>query len=333
MSEQSATAARVSVVMCTYNGERYLREQMDSILAQDYPLHEIIVQDDCSTDGTWAMLEAYRERHPGLFRLFRNRSNVGFNANFRTAMARATGDYVSIADQDDIWFPQKIRRQVETIGEADLCFSDYYTDARYELPLRQRVCPPNHFEHIVFYSGIPGHAMLLRKGLIDGIRHWDDCIYYDWWLSLHAQMRRGAVKVDEPLNWHRHYDGSATTRILKRGCWEPVPHPTWQPYVYGYFHRLHLQRKGNYRRLYRYLVDHVDRNRHPVAARIARLQLRRDPFSLLALCLLCAKHYERVHPKRLNGLSGRFRGFFYPLVIAYGCDLFKLEKQKAQGNG
>lgn len=328
MSKEFTSSAKVSVVMCTYNGERFLREQMDSILEQDYPLHEIIVQDDSSTDGTWAMLEDYQKRHPELFRLFKNETNLGFNANFRTAMSRATGDFVAIADQDDIWFPQKIRRQVETIGEADLCFSEYFTDTQYVLPLKQLVSPSNHFEHIVFYAGIPGHCMLLRKDFVGSITHWDDFIYYDWWLSIHAQMGRGAAKVDEPLNWHRHYDGSATTHVFKKGRWEPVEHPTWQPYVFGYFHRLHLQSKGNYQRMYRYLVEHIDKQRQPVPARIARLQLLRCPFALLELCILCARHYDRVHPKKLKGMKGRFRGFFYPLIIAYGNDLFKLEKEK-----
>ena len=54
----------VSVVMCTYNGEKYLREQMDSILAQTYPIHEIIVCDDCSTDGTMNILQEYATKFP-----------------------------------------------------------------------------------------------------------------------------------------------------------------------------------------------------------------------------------------------------------------------------
>lgn len=173
MNDNNRTQFTVSVVMCTYNGEQFLREQMDSILAQDYPLHEIIVQDDRSTDDTWDILQAYAKAHPGMFKLFRNNEQLGFNRNFHTALLRATGQYIAICDQDDIWFPQKIRRQVETIGEADLCFSDYFTDPTYTLPLRNYVAPRTDFEHMLFYDCTPGHTMLLRADLVREIKEWN----------------------------------------------------------------------------------------------------------------------------------------------------------------
>ena len=93
----------VSVVMCTYNGEKYLREQMDSILAQTYPIHEIIVCDDCSTDGTMNILQEYATKFP-FIKVHRNTRNKGCNQNFHDILV----DYIAISDQDDIWFPKKI---------------------------------------------------------------------------------------------------------------------------------------------------------------------------------------------------------------------------------
>ena len=321
-ADGAAGQPRVSVVMCTYNGAKYLREQMDSILAQDYPLHEIIVQDDGSTDATPDLLEAYRRERPELFRLFRNEENLGFNRNFHTAMLRATGDLIAIADQDDIWFTQKIRRQVETIGEADLCFSDNYVDPAYRLPLHKRTSPRTDFELLIFHSA-PGHSMLLRRDFLHSVREWNYAIYYDWWLVLHAAMRRGVTKVNEPLCWHRRHAASVTTRPDRRGRWEAVKHPTWQPYLYGYFHFLHLQRNPNYRAFYTYLRDHIDPVRFPLPAKLARLMLRRCPFALLRLCWLCGRNYKKVYPGRPHGLSGRIHGFFMPLIWAYGNDSFR----------
>ena len=326
MNKNTAPAPHVSVVMCTYNGERFLREQLDSVLAQDYPLHEIIVQDDCSTDSTWQILQSYKEAHPSLLHIVRNERQLGFNRNFHTALLRATGDLLAICDQDDIWFPQKIHRQVETIGDADLCFSDYYTDPTYTLPLRNYVSPRTDFEHMLFYDCTPGHSMLLRADLVRGIKEWNYLIYYDWWIVMHAQMGRGVVKVSEALNWHRHHEASATTHIFRKGFFEAVPHPTWQPYLLGPLHRLHLQRKGNYQYFYSYLASHIDRQRQPVPARIARLMLRRCPFAVLELCCICCRYFDRVYPGNPRGLKGRIRGFFYPFISAYGNDLFKLEK-------
>lgn len=128
------TTVKVSVVMCTYNGKQFLRQQMDSILAQSYPLHEIIVQDDQSTDDTWDILESYRQAHPGLVKIHRNVERLGFNRNFHTALMRATGDVIAISDQDDIWFANKISRQVDIIGNADVCFQTI-------TPMTPIVCP------------------------------------------------------------------------------------------------------------------------------------------------------------------------------------------------
>lgn len=104
----------VSVVMCTYNGEKYLREQMDSILAQTYPIHEIIVCDDCSTDGTMNILQEYATKFP-FIKVHRNTRNKGCNQNFHDIFYQVSKkvDYIAISDQDDIWFPEKIGKLVQ----------------------------------------------------------------------------------------------------------------------------------------------------------------------------------------------------------------------------
>lgn len=125
-SKNGSTPARpsVAVVMCTYNGEKFLREQLDSIINQTYPISEIIIQDDRSTDGTVALLREYEERHPNIH-VFVNEQNLGFNLNFKTACMRATTDLIAISDQDDVWFKDKIERQVAAMGENNICCSTY----------------------------------------------------------------------------------------------------------------------------------------------------------------------------------------------------------------
>lgn len=105
------TDKTVSVIVCTYNGEQYLREQLDSILLQTYPIRELIIQDDGSTDGTVQIVKEYEARHPQV-KVYLNEHNLGFNANFETAAMRATSDFIAIADQDDVWYPAKIEKQV-----------------------------------------------------------------------------------------------------------------------------------------------------------------------------------------------------------------------------
>lgn len=326
MQDKATDIKTVSVVMCTYNGARFLREQLDSILAQDYPLHEIIIQDDGSTDDTLSILDDYRRQYPTLFRIHRNANRLGFNRNFHTAMLRATGEFIAISDQDDVWFPTKIRRQVETIGACDLCLTDVYHDATFTQPLKMYVSQTTYFEQMLFYGSGAGHTMLLRTDFVKSIDTWDYTIFYDHWLGIQAHLHGGVTKVAEPLNWHRRYAGSVTTPIKKKGRWQPVDHPTWHPYVLGYFYRLHMQRQGNYQRFYAYVEAHADRERFPLVWSIAHLLRKRNPLAMLRLCCICGRNWRTVYHKNPQGLSGRIHGFFCPIISAYGCGVFSLEK-------
>lgn len=110
----------VSVVMCTYNGAKFIREQIASILQQTYPLHEIIIQDDNSDDETWSILSECAARNPKIT-IYSNEEKHGVNGNFLSAMKRASGDFIAIADQDDIWETDKIEIQMKAIGKNLLC--------------------------------------------------------------------------------------------------------------------------------------------------------------------------------------------------------------------
>src|ERR1700742_3478188 len=98
----------ISVALCTYSGEKFLQEQMDSILAQTYKNLEIVIVDDCSTDRTIDIINSYAEKDKRI-KLFQNDTNLGFNKNFEKALSLTTGEYISISDQDDTWLPQKLQ--------------------------------------------------------------------------------------------------------------------------------------------------------------------------------------------------------------------------------
>ena len=104
----------ISVALCTYNGEKFLREQIDSILAQTYKNLEIVIVDDCSTDKTTNIINAYAEKDKRI-KLFQNASNLGFNKNFERALGLTSGEYIAISDQDDIWLPQKLQSLLDNI--------------------------------------------------------------------------------------------------------------------------------------------------------------------------------------------------------------------------
>src|SRR6185503_10566774 len=97
----------VSVVMCTYNGEKFLREQIDSILAQTWLNIELVIVDDVSSDNTVKIIEDFSRKDKRI-RYVVNPVNVGYNKNFEKAFGLAQGNYIAPSDQDDIWDPKKI---------------------------------------------------------------------------------------------------------------------------------------------------------------------------------------------------------------------------------
>jgi Glycosyltransferases involved in cell wall biogenesis len=111
----------VSIALCTYNGEKFLRKQIDSLLAQTYPHIEVIVCDDASSDGTAGILNSYTD--PGMIKYF-NPENIGYIRNFEQAIRHCTGQYIAICDQDDVWKENKIERMLNSIDDAWLLFSD-----------------------------------------------------------------------------------------------------------------------------------------------------------------------------------------------------------------
>lgn len=117
----------ISVVMATYNGEKYLREQLDSILAQSKKVDEIIVVDDCSSDGTVRILNEYKCKHKSLFRIYINKINDGYIKTFYSAIDKSEGDFIFLSDQDDIWNPDKVKKMIEVIElkSYDVLVSNY----------------------------------------------------------------------------------------------------------------------------------------------------------------------------------------------------------------
>lgn len=313
MNEHQPT---VSVVMATYNGERFLREQMDSILAQTYPISEIIVQDDGSTDATLDIIKDYAAQHKNI-RLFQNEHNLGYNLNFETAAKRATGDLIAIADQDDVWFPEKIERLVGGIGDHSLAYCDILRGATKD-SAHEVVYKP-YAEGLLFHS-IVGHATLLRKEFAQDSRNYHLFWVYDWSLALAAVVRgNGIAHIEEPLVWHRLHEAEASMFMgnAERKSSSHRRQTKWAAYVYGWSMYRQIQRSAKFQATLSRLYDEVDAGAQPLIKKFIRLLLSTDYFSLLRLCLLCMKHRQRVYPGTVDGFTGCLRGLFYPSIYAY----------------
>lgn len=108
---------KLSIAMATYNGAKYLPEQLQSFIDQIRQPDELVISDDVSTDSTLEIVKEFTRTAPFEVRFFQNEHNLGYAGNFNTALMQTTGDLVLLSDQDDVWFPEKILR-LEEIAEV-----------------------------------------------------------------------------------------------------------------------------------------------------------------------------------------------------------------------
>ena len=159
------TPPSVSVVIAVYNGEKYLAQAIESALAQSFPPSEIIVIDDGSKDGTPAVIESYKKR--GVVVSRRVEPNAGVANAMSAGMAMATGKYIAFLDHDDVWFRDKLKKQVEAMErypEAGLACCNF---AHRPESLRRRVF---HFSKLNFGRHFDFENLILREPFLTMVR-------------------------------------------------------------------------------------------------------------------------------------------------------------------
>jgi Glycosyl transferase family 2 len=118
--EQMSSLPEVEVLLATYNGARFLREQLDSIIAQDYGDIRVLARDDGSSDETVEILSEYAKRFPSQFRVMPASAPTGSaKDNFLLLMKESTADYICFADQDDVWLPDKVSRTKQAMDQLE----------------------------------------------------------------------------------------------------------------------------------------------------------------------------------------------------------------------
>lgn len=111
--------ALVSIALAAYNGKKFITEQIESILDQSFQDFEIIIRDDCSTDGTYDLLRQFARKDSRII-IKKNEHNLGFSKNFKLIVDDCTGKYIAFSDQDDIWEPKHLEILLSIIGNKDV---------------------------------------------------------------------------------------------------------------------------------------------------------------------------------------------------------------------
>lgn len=206
---------KTSVVISAYNGKRYVIEQLESIRQQSQPVDEVLIADDCSTDGTPELVQAYIDQHHlAGWHVEVNTVNKGWRRNFMEAMWASTGDVVFSCDQDDLWHPDKVKLMTATLTahpEISLLTSNYdefFPDGKhrlapwpkqtglFEVPLKRNY----------MLVKAPGCTYAIRRSLLDvAKKYWQPDYPHDALLWRLSQFNHGLYALAQPLlRWRKH---------------------------------------------------------------------------------------------------------------------------------
>lgn len=212
----------VSIVVTTYNGGKYLAEQLDSIVRQTHQHLEIIISDDASTDNTMTIAQRYATADPRIV-LMRHEKNIGLHANLASALARASGMYIAISDQDDIWRKDKIEKQLALLDGAIGVYSDSTlvdgSGNSIGFTLFQSLNIKRGAEHsrtvpLLFKNAVSGHTLLFHCSLLSMVLPFSDDFIFDHQLALAASYFGGLRFCQEPLVYHRIHGRNHTNAGL-----------------------------------------------------------------------------------------------------------------------
>ncbi len=211
----------VSALLCAYNYEQYVGRALRSALAQDYPaeLLEIVVIDDGSTDSTAEIVRAIADEHSGRVRVV-HQNNAGYIAATNRGLAESRGELIALLDADDVWRPDKTRRQVEmfladpTLG---LVFSDMAVVDEHEAVIRPSKLADygpireNRLAALLFENFATTSSIMVRAALRDAYEPVPAHIpFADWWIALHVAVRASVDYVAEPLALYRMHGANMT---------------------------------------------------------------------------------------------------------------------------
>ena len=210
--------ASISVVMATFNGEHFIKEQLETIIFQTLQPQEIIICDDCSSDQTIKIIENLNNP---IIKIYQNSTKIGVVENFKKGISLAKeGNFIALADQDDVWFKNKLETLYNSISEFQtsiiptIAYSDLILVDSDKMVINEsfwnELNHHNHihnFETLLFGNFITGHSILMNSTMKkELLRKPSDTILHDVWIAFIALGIGKAVKINEPLAFYRQHE-------------------------------------------------------------------------------------------------------------------------------
>jgi glycosyltransferase involved in cell wall biosynthesis len=234
----------ISVAMATYNGARFIREQLDSIAAQTVPPAELVVTDDGSTDDTLGIVRTFAGTAPFPVHVYENSARLGFRANFMRSIGLCASDVIALCDQDDVWAPNKLERMSQPFEDPEVLLS--YHEA-WLIDSAGKHIGLAHIYPLLSTNGPSsanpmrnpyGFSMVFRRRLLDFADLWEksvdnlqlnDRMAHDQWVFFLASALGTVAFIEEPLAGYRQhgnntygYDRPASTRRARFTNWVTV---------------------------------------------------------------------------------------------------------------
>lgn len=217
---------KIAILMATYNGEKYICQQIDSILSQTCKDWELYIHDDGSTDNTIAVVESYVEKYPNKIHLIDGKSTGGAKYNFFYMFGQVEAPYYMTCDQDDVWLDKKIELTYDKMltieNKADVpCLvytelrvvdSELNTIADTMSGYQSLDCHKRTINQFILQNSVTGCTMMVNMALRDKmlrITDIDNTIMHDWWAALVAAQFGKTAFIDEPtILYRQHGDNS-----------------------------------------------------------------------------------------------------------------------------
>ena len=212
---------KVSVIINCYNGEKYLREAIQSVYAQTFVDWEIIFWDDASTDGSAEIAQSYDHR----LKYFRGEKAVSLGQARNRALGMTTGEYVAFLDQDDVWLSEKLERQTATLDESRdvaLVYSNYYKlkeNGKKYPGYRKRQPEGNIFESLLYYYAICISTVMVRRDTFFGLDSLFDetlTLAEETDVFMRILYKGKASYLAQPLAMYRIHGGMSTLKYIDR---------------------------------------------------------------------------------------------------------------------
>lgn len=226
-------ADTIDILLPTYNGEKYLKEQLDSILNQTYKNIRLIISDDCSKDSTPKILEEYREKDERI-ELYLQKENIGVVKGIEFLLKKVKSNYYMLADQDDVWLPMKVEKSIETLKKenVDLVFGDlevvdqdlktmYPSFGDFMLLNRKINKYINSYKVNYLYNCVTGCTVLSKKEFIEKILPIpteSKYLIHDHWIGLVVALNgKLAYMPEKYIKYRQHGNNQVGTDKISHG--------------------------------------------------------------------------------------------------------------------